>query len=144
MRRYEIRAEFVDFVPGELEERKLYVSIEYATSVHLCACGCGNKVVTPINPAEWQLIYDGESVSLYPSIGNWQFPCRSHYWVRRNEIHWARPWSEGEIESGRERDAADLAHYYARREERGAEASTSTPSGNSVVTRLKRLLRLGG
>lgn len=67
--------------------------------MHLCACGCRTKVVTPISSTEWRLIYDGESVSLYPSIGNWQFPCQSHYWIRRNEIRWAREWS------------ADLARY---------------------------------
>ena len=53
------------------------MSIPYATAVHLCACGCGNKVVTPFSPAEWQLTYDGDTVSLSPSIGNWQFPCKS-------------------------------------------------------------------
>ena len=31
----------------------------------------------------------GERALLYPSIGNWQFPCRSHYWIRRNRIIWA-------------------------------------------------------
>jgi Family of unknown function (DUF6527) len=112
MRRSEITHEFVEFVPAELDAGTLYVSIPYATSVHLCACGCGNKVVAPISPAEWQLIYDGDSVSLYPSIGNWEFPCQSHYWIRRNQIEWSRQWSPRKIETGRQRDAADLARYY--------------------------------
>ena len=29
----------------------------------------GNKVVTPISPADWQLFYDGDTVSVTPSIG---------------------------------------------------------------------------
>ena len=66
----------------------------YATTTHLCACGCGNKVVLPLSPADWQLYFDGERVSLTPSIGNWQFPCQSHYWIRRNGIFWADRWSE--------------------------------------------------
>jgi Family of unknown function (DUF6527) len=61
----------------------------YATVIHLCACGRGIKVVTPTSPPEWHLTWGGDAVSLYPSIGNWQFPCRSHYWIRRNRIIWA-------------------------------------------------------
>ena len=71
MRRTSIDHEFVEFIPSELQEAVLYVSIPYATAVHQCACGCGNKVVTPISPVDWQLLFDGETVSLTPSIGNW-------------------------------------------------------------------------
>ena len=53
----------------------LYVSMEYATATHLCACGCGLTVVTPISPTDWQISYNGRTVSLYPSIGNRSFPC---------------------------------------------------------------------
>ena len=67
-----------------IEEGKIYVSIAYATAVHKCACGCGKEVVTPLSPTDWKLIFDGKTVSLDPSIGNWGFPCRSHYWVRNN------------------------------------------------------------
>jgi len=28
-------------------------------------------------------------VSLAPSIGNWSFPCNSHYWITGNEVRWA-------------------------------------------------------
>lgn len=84
-----LRHEFVTSVPNELEHAVLYVSMPYATAIHLCACGCGAEVVTPISPSDWQLQYDGESVTLTPSIGNWRLPCRSHYWIRRNRIIWA-------------------------------------------------------
>ena len=69
-----VEPEFVEFIPAGLTEGKLYVSMLYATTVHLCACGCGNKVVLPLSPAEWQLYFDGESVSLTPSVGNWEYP----------------------------------------------------------------------
>ena len=36
-----------------------------------CCCGCGEEVVTPFSPAQWQMSFDGEAVSLHPSIGNW-------------------------------------------------------------------------
>ena len=46
---------FVEFIPQELAERTIYISIEYAIAVHKCCCGCGNKVVTPITPTDWTL-----------------------------------------------------------------------------------------
>lgn len=81
--------EFVTTVPDDLEGGVLYVSMPYATAIHLCACGCGNQVVTPLSPSGWQLVFDGVSVTLHPSIGNWRLPCRSHYWIRRNNVRWA-------------------------------------------------------
>lgn len=102
-------------MPTGLKEGTLYISIRYRTAVHLCACGCGSKVVTPIKPAKWKLAYDGEGVSLYPSIGNWQFPCRSHYWIRDNRVEWAGDWSKKQIERSRKREADELHDYYEMR-----------------------------
>lgn len=102
----ELRPEFVEYVPDKLEAGVLYVTVKYATAVHLCCCGCDHEVVTPFSPTDWKLIFDGETVSLRPSIGNWSFPCRSHYWIRRNVIEWAGVWSEDRIEVGRRHDRA--------------------------------------
>jgi len=99
-----VKHEFVEFIPSKLDEGVLYISIPYATAVHLCAEGCGNKVVTPISPTDWQLTFDGVSISLAPSIGNWQFPCRSHYWVKNDHIEWADGLNAEEIEAARQRD----------------------------------------
>jgi hypothetical protein len=73
---------FVEFVPEDIQPNTLYVSVEYGTAVHKCCCGCGEEVVTPLTPTDWKLKFDGESVSLAPSIGNWSFKCRSHYFIR--------------------------------------------------------------
>lgn len=100
-----ISVEFVEFIPNELREGSLYVSMPYATAAHKCCCGCGHEVVTPLSPTDWTLIFNGETISLTPSIGNWNFPCKAHYWIKRNRIHWARAWSEEEIAAGRTRDA---------------------------------------
>ena len=144
MKRTTIGYQFVEFVPNDLEEGVLYVSLPYATAVHLCACGCGIKVVTPISPPEWQLRWDGDTVSLHPSIGNWQFPCRSHYWIRRNRIEWALPMTEREIAEGRRRDAEELDDYFADRSRTTVDAPlVETPSlRESTRSRLRRLLRL--
>ena len=81
-----IRHAFVESIPTELEERVLYVTVQYCTAVHKCFCGCGQKVVTPLSPAQWRLIFDGETVSLEPSIGNWSFRCESHYWITSGQV----------------------------------------------------------
>lgn len=95
---------FVDFIPDDLEEDTLYISLEFSTAIHKCLCGCGNQVVTPLSPTDWRLLFDG-SVSLEPSIGNWYFKCRSHYWITRNKIRWAGTWTDAEIAAGRLKDA---------------------------------------
>lgn len=82
-----LQHKFVDYIPNELEDGILYISIEFCTAIHKCVCGCGNEVVTPISPNGWRLTFDGKSVSFYPSIGNWNFKCKTHYWITQNNIH---------------------------------------------------------
>jgi len=103
-RQERLRHEFVEFIPEQLEEGAIYISLPHATAMHLCACGCGREVPTPLSPTDWQVIFDGETVSLKPSIGNWSFPCQSHYWIDRGRIRWAPKWSREKIEAGRARD----------------------------------------
>ena len=63
-----LKHEFVEFIPEDLEQGTLYISIRFKTATHLCCCGCGNKVVTPIRPTDWKIIFDGKTVSLtHPS-----------------------------------------------------------------------------
>jgi hypothetical protein len=107
-----LRHEFVEFIPDELEQGTLYISMRFATASHFCCCGCGNKVVTPIRPTDWKLIYDGKTVSLHPSIGNWSFPCRSHYWIKNNRVEWAAQWSREQIERGRSHDSFAKDAYF--------------------------------
>jgi hypothetical protein len=104
--------EFVEFIPEELKERTLYVSIPYKTVVHLCCCGCRREVVTPLSPTDWKLTYDGVSISLYPSIGSWSLPCKSHYWIERNMAKWAPRWSQGQIDAGRAQEALAKKEYF--------------------------------
>lgn len=99
-----IQHKFVEYIPRNLEDGILYISIEYHTASHLCACGCGNLVVTPITPTDWKLTFDGRTVTLYPSIGNWNFPCKSHYWIKNNKIIIARKWEDWEINFNRNND----------------------------------------
>jgi len=107
-----IEHRFVEEVPREREEGVLYISIFYATAVHNCFCGCGSKVVTPLSPVGWQLLFDGESVSLFPSVGNWSFACRSHYIVRRDMALPSGQMSERQIAKGRKRDRANRDVFF--------------------------------
>lgn len=126
---YQIRHEFVECIPRSLQEGVVYVSIPYATAVHLCCCGCGSEVVTPLTPTDWALTFDGESISLSSSIGNWGFLCRSHYWIRRNRVRWARQMTTAKIVEGREFDRRRKADYYAREaRQRSAESSKGVAS----------------
>lgn len=133
--------EFVEFIPEDLAEGTIYISVEYATAVHKCCCGCGNKVITPITPTDWTLSFDGETVSLDPSIGNWSFPCQSHYWIKRNRVRRAAKWSHEEIKAGRMQDARDKEWYYEKTPDNAAtrdQEISQTPQKESVWQRVKK------
>lgn len=120
-----MKHKFVEYIPDILEEGVIYISMDYATAAHLCACGCGNEVVTPFSPMDWRMTFNGEAVSLRPSIGNWNFDCRSHYWIKNNRVEWAESWSEKEISDGRISDKHRKEIYYQ------AEAITGDVSSSS-------------
>lgn len=107
-----LQPQFVEFIPEKLDDGKIYISKTYATAVHKCCCGCGQKVVTPLSSTGWRLTVDRGKVSLYPSIGNWSFPCRSHYWVTRDEIQWSYDFTQREINAARRYDAKMKERYF--------------------------------
>ncbi|MFZ2303760.1 MAG: DUF6527 family protein [Minisyncoccia bacterium] len=109
---------FVTNIPEDIQDGTLYISIEYATVIHKCACGCGIEVVTPLSPTDWRLTFDGETASLYPSIGNWSVPCQSHYWITNNEIAWAPRWTNKQIEQGRKQDEQTKEVHYKKNKRR--------------------------
>lgn len=102
----------VHYMPKFLEPGVLYVSEEFDAAAHLCACGCGSKVRTPLGPTEWTVIETSNGPSLTPSVGNWQQTCQSHYWIRRGEVIWSRKWSPKEIEVGRRSEEERRRLYY--------------------------------
>ena len=108
-----IQHRFVDSAPDVLDHGVLYVSIRYAVALHLCPCGCRSEIVTPISRKGWRLIFDGASVTLHPSVGNWNYPCRSHYWIRLDRIEWVK----------------DRLHEGSDQHQRPANAAASTAPG---------------
>lgn len=107
-----LEPEFVQHLPSSFEEGKLYISMEFATAAHACCCGCGSEVITPFAPTDWSMSFDGESISLSPSIGNWYLPCRSHYVIWKGHVIQSRPWSEDQVEAEWSRDRKAKAVYY--------------------------------
>lgn len=132
---------FVEFIPEQLEPATVYVSIAYATAVHLCCCGCRQEVVTPISKIGWTLSFDGESISLDPSIGNWSLPCKSHYWIRNNRVRWAPAWSKERIEAGRTREAEARTLYF--NEGGAAHGDAPPPAATSSARRQTLRKRIG-
>ena len=110
-----IQNKFVEFIPEVIEEGILYISVEYCTATHKCVCGCGNEVVTPFSPTDWSLWFDGKTVSLFPSIGNWSFECKSHYFIKKNKVHNAPKWSDWQIEANREKDLKNKNKFFNKR-----------------------------
>ena len=145
-----LRHEFVDHIPEALDDGVVYVSIRFGTVVHRCACGCGEEVVTPLGPAEWKLTYDGRAISLAPSIGNWSFACRSHYWIEDGQARWAGGFSRDEVALVRRKARVRRAGYYAtaeldltqgesRDEKRGAENKGQRGPKQSLWKKLRSL-----
>lgn len=109
-----LRPEFVEFIPANGEQGVIYISQRFRTAMHLCCCGCGHEVITPLNPAKWSLSMHGGQVTLAPSIGNWSFPCRAHYWIERGRVRWAAPMSEKRISLVRHLDATAAARVFEK------------------------------
>jgi hypothetical protein len=137
-----LKPRLVTAIPEQPEAGVFYVSVEYATTLHLCACGCGQEVVLGISPNDWKVCWDGLTISVSPSVGNWSLPCRSHYVIRHNRIQWAKTCRDEEIARTR---AADLRR---KRLDSGAPTHLPTHDTDAATTapdrgwrRLLRVLR---
>lgn len=102
----------VEFIPKILGDGVLYVSKRFKVAAHNCPCGCENKIITPLGPHEWSFSEKKGKPFLSPSIGNWQIPCRSHYWIKNGNIEWSISWSEEKIQLERSKEQARLKSYY--------------------------------
>lgn len=89
--RQHIDFEFHHDLPQDLQPKTLYISIVHRTTAHMCLCGCGQKIVNPLRPHRWTLLYDGINVSLDPSILNVGIPCGSHYFIEDGHLRTLPP-----------------------------------------------------
>lgn len=105
----------MQFMPKELESGLLYVSEEFEVAGHLCACGCRAKVMTPLGPTEWSFEEVDGQPTLRPSIGSWQLPCQSHYWIIGGTVRWSSKWTPEQIEQGRRGEEERTRAYFESR-----------------------------
>lgn len=88
---HELTPKQVEYIPKEKEEGILYISKRFNLAIHLCACGCKRESVTPFNDLkEWKLTEENNSITLRPSIGNFngERPYHAHYYITNNKIQW--------------------------------------------------------
>lgn len=128
---------YVERMPDKLEEGRLYISESRNLAMHKCCCGCGEEVVTPLNTkAGWKVIKHGEMVSLHPSIGNWNFACDSHYWIKNNVVDWSYKMTAKEISRVQERDLKDTQAQVAMQNAlKKAETNANTATPTSAPTK---------
>jgi hypothetical protein len=107
-----IELQRVHYMPKELKPNVLYVSEEFGAAAHLCPCGCGSKVRTPLAPTEWTLNETPNGPTLRPSIGNWQLPCQSHYWITEGTIIWSTKFTPPQIAASYHAEEIQRSNYY--------------------------------
>lgn len=132
---------FVSSIPEILEEGKLYISEKDEIALHKCCCGCGEEVVTPLNPAGWRIIKNSQTVvTMRPSIGNGQNRCKSHYFITKNHVDWLNKMTPRLTAMAQARDHRDREKYIA--EKNAARATQKSNGEHGLLAILKRWLGL--
>ena len=85
----------------------------------------------PLGRSEWRIEYDGETVSIRPSVGNWRLPCRSHYIIQESVTRWCKSWSTIEAAAGRIRDRQEKEQDIIRKQKREDLVETDLGKNNS-------------
>lgn len=91
-------------------------------------------------------MFDGENISLHPSIGNWSFPCQSHYWIKNGSIKWSGKFTKEEIEEVRKRDKYAKSQHYKISDTQENDLTTSNVrtdkvDQNLIITLLRKVSR---
>jgi hypothetical protein len=110
--------EFIDLLPPALQDGVVYISMEHRTVVHNCCNGCGERIVLGLSPAQWTLTFDGETITLDPSIGGGALACNSHYWIRRNKVVWAKPLTADQTRRSQLADRRDIVQHHEHQQKR--------------------------
>ena len=81
LKQVSVNPQYSEFIPERetMGEGIIYISETYETASHLCLCGCKNLTVTPLGLQDWTMLNKDDKLTITPSIGNYNFPCKSHY-----------------------------------------------------------------
>jgi len=107
-----IRLQKVNYMPNTFDQGVLYVSHKYQIAGHLCACGCGEKVWTPLGHTDWSVKMSKNGPSMRPSIGNGQLNCKSHYIIRNGSVLWCKTITDEDTEFDLNAAAMRRKDYY--------------------------------
>lgn len=129
--------EYVEQLPEVLREGVLYISKPFALTAHKCCCGCGEDVYNKLSPVKWSIEERHGTVSLYPSVGNWNYACRSHYWIRSNRVIDAGPMSARKVKAVQRRDRRDRDRYVAQL---NADAEGGVRPSNGLWQRVRAIV----
>ena len=78
MKQSALTHQFVHYIPADLAEGILYVSLTYNTAVHRCACGCGEQGRHPHHPSRLAALLRRRGSITHPVDRELGLPCRSH------------------------------------------------------------------
>ena len=84
-----LKHEFVEFIPDELEQGTVYVSIRFATASHL-RLRLWKQGRDAYPPDRLDVAFRRQDHLLEPLNRNWSFPCQSHYYIRKNALNGLR------------------------------------------------------
>lgn len=143
---------FVQSIPKEADEIKdgyLYICLRYNMIVHRCPCGCNGLSEIGLNRRTRTFIYDGVGVTLEPSVGARALPCRSHYWIRDNQVLWSAPltmeddiWYERKRRRLLDQDKRSTAQKVDGQAVERDESTLAKPTmGRKIILAIRRFLR---
>lgn len=90
IKQVDVAFEKVEFMPDfkDFKDNVIYISDEYKTASHKCMCGCGTEVNMPLTDYWWKYQIDSnDRISMQPSVGNYQIPCKSHYIITKGKAN---------------------------------------------------------
>lgn len=93
-----------------MEDGVVYHTEEFELAGMLCACGCGHRI-TLLVPDSHQVLNDDGYATVSPSVGVFDAPCRSHFFIHAGEVEWL-PAFTGEAASRIMRN--QIARHVAR------------------------------
>lgn len=84
IKRILLNFEKVYYMPNikDMKENVIYISDEFKVSGHKCMCGCGSLTIMPLGNNEWNYEIKNNKLTMWPSVGNYQMPCKSHYIIQ--------------------------------------------------------------
>jgi len=85
IRKESVTPEYIEFMPevDDMKENTIYISLKFSVTGHRCLCGCGSLTILPINNDGWNMTDNDNKLTFTPSVGNFQYPCKSHYIITK-------------------------------------------------------------